>query len=382
MRSPTGTFCLLSCLLCLPPLLPASEFRNPGGTQPWSIARPGWKYEFPRDHGPHRSFKTEWWYATGTLVDAEGRDYGFQLTFFRQGLRPGSNPPGSSRFKVNELPFAHFAFTDIAGGTFRHYQRSTRATFGEAGFGVPPGRLAWLEDWSLEADPSGSLHLQASQCSEKDPSLVERGVDLKLTSERPALVHGKQGVSPKSSKADHSSHYYSLTRLHAEGSVTVNGKVRAVKGMVWFDHEWATNSLDPDEAGWDWSGLHLSNGDDLMIFRIRDRQGKTVFTAGTLRNASGRIIDLPDLSIEPKGMWKSPHTKGNYPAALEVRIPSENITLNMTPRLEDQELLLPPFAYWEGAVRASGTKGVMAITGDGYLELTGYGGQIMGVNGK
>ena len=343
---------------------------------------PGWNYEFPRDHGPHREFKTEWWYATGTLRDTEGRDYGFQLTFFRQGIRPGSNPPGSSRFRVNELPFAHFALTDVSGGTFRHYQRSTRAAFGEAGFGVPPGPMAWMQDWILEADSSGILHLKASQKSDKDPGLVERSVDLKLIPERPPLVHGKGGVSPKSAHPGHASHYYSLTRLRAEGSVTIDGKSRSVKGIVWFDHEWATNSLDPEEAGWDWSGLHLSNGTDLMIFRIRDKEGRTVFTSGTLREASGTVIDLHDLTITPTGIWKSPHTKGNYPASMEVSIPSRNILLSLTPSLRDQELVLPPFAYWEGAVRASGSESGRELTGEGYLELTGYGGRIMGVNGK
>jgi predicted secreted hydrolase len=234
----------------------------------------------------------------------------------------------------------------------------------------------------MEADSSGILHLKASQKSDKDPGLVERSVDLKLIPERPPLVHGKGGVSPKSAHPGHASHYYSLTRLRAEGSVTIDGKSRSVKGIVWFDHEWATNSLDPEEAGWDWSGLHLSNGTDLMIFRIRDKEGRTVFTSGTLREASGTVIDLHDLTITPKGIWKSPHTKGNYPASMEVSIPSRNILLSLTPSLRDQELVLPPFAYWEGAVRASGSESGRELTGEGYLELTGYGGRIMGVNGK
>jgi predicted secreted hydrolase len=343
----------------------------------WRSAAPGWKYEFPRDHGPHRDFKTEWWYATGTLDDGAGHDYGFQLTFFRQGVKPGSKPAGSSRFRVTDLPFAHFAVTDVAGGTFRHFQKSSRGAFGEAGFSLPSvqePRMAWIEVWELRQESPGHFRLKASEAG--------RAIDITFVQERDPLFHGKDGISPKSSKPGHASHYYSLTRLRASGSVTIDGRAHAVSGLIWFDHEWATNSLDPDEAGWDWSGLHLSNGEDLMIFRIRDKQGATVFTAGTLRNAKGEVTDLKDLKIMPKGLWKSPHTGGLYPASLSVEIPSHDLHLTLTPRLKDQELLLAPFAYWEGAVKGQGSAGTNNIQAEGYLELTGYGGRIVGVNGK
>jgi predicted secreted hydrolase len=343
----------------------------------WRVAEPGWRYEFPGDHGPHREFKTEWWYATGTLVDGGGHDYGFQLTFFRQGLKPGSKPPGSSRFRVSELPFAHFAVTDVTGGTFRHFQKSSRGAFGEAGFSIPTAqdpRMAWIEGWELRQESPGHFRLKASD--------EGRAIDLTLVQERDPLVHGKDGISPKSAKPGHASHYYSLTRMRASGNVTIEGITHAVSGLVWFDHEWATNSLDADEAGWDWSGLHLSNGEDLMLFRIRDKTGATVFTAGTLRDANGAVTDLKDLSIEPQGRWKSPHTAGIYPGTLSVGIPSRDLHLNLMPRLRDQELLLTPFAYWEGAVKGEGNEGPNNISAEGYLELTGYGGRVVGVNGK
>jgi len=366
MRRPIRAFCLL--ILC-------GGLLNAEGE--WHSAQPGWDYEFPRDHGPHREFKTEWWYATGTLDNGAGRDYGFQLTFFRQGINPGTKPPGSSRFRVAELPFAHFAVTDVSGGTFRHFQKSSRGAFGEAGFSIPSAqepRMAWIEGWELRQESPGHFRLKASENG--------RAIDLTLVQERAPLIHGKDGISPKSAKPGHASHYYSLTRLRASGIVIIDGKRHAVSGLVWFDHEWATNSLDPDEAGWDWSGLHLSNGVDLMLFRIRDKDSKTVFTAGTLRTPDGQVDDLKDLHFSPLGTWKSPHTGGSYPATLSVEIPSRDLHLNLTPRIKDQELLLPPFAYWEGAVKGEGNAGTSPITAEGYLELTGYGGRIIGVNGK
>jgi predicted secreted hydrolase len=370
--------------LCLLALIASFPLRAREGTQDeaWKSSQPGWNYEFPRDHGPHRDFKTEWWYATGNLTDEQGHEYGFQLTFFRQGIHPGKKPTGSSRFRVMDLPFAHFAFTDVSGKTFRYYQRSSRGAFGEAGFGTPDkagSRMAWMENWLLEQLSDGSFHLKSEGVTEAG---VERSVDLILTQDRPPLIHGANGISPKSSTPGHASHYYSLTRLRASGSVTLDGKQHRVKGLVWFDHEWATNSLESGEAGWDWSGLHLSNGDDLMLFRIRNSEGKTAFLSGTLRNQQGLVTDLHDLEITPQGNWKSPHTGGLYPAIIEVSIPSQKLTLSLTPKLKDQELVLSPFAYWEGAVRGEGKCGTNPVTAEGYLELTGYGGKVIGVNGK
>jgi len=368
--------CLLGVLVTqLPGELYSAEVTG------WRAALPGWKYEFPRDHGPHREFKTEWWYATGTLADAEGHEYGFQLTFFREGISPGKKPPGSSRFRVTELPFAHFAFTDVTGKSFRYFQRSSRGAFGEAGFNIPgeiDPRMAWMEDWVLEQDKKGALHLKASAStpSEKNSG---RGIDLTLVQERMPLIHGGGGISPKSSKPVHASHYYSLTRLKAAGSVQINGKSLPVTGLVWFDHEWATNSLDASEAGWDWSGLHLSNGDDLMLFRIRDQEGKTVFVSGTLRDTNGQVRQISDLELKPHGTWKSPHTAGVYPGGCEVRIPSLGLSLDLKPRLADQELVLAPFAYWEGAVKGEGMIKGAPVKAEGYLEMTGYGGKVIGV---
>lgn len=234
--------------------------------------------------------------------------------------------------------------------------------------------MAWIEGWEFREESPGHFRLKASEAG--------RAIDICLVQERDPLLHGKDGISPKSSNRGHASHYYSLTRLRASGSVKLDGKTSLVSGLVWFDHEWATNSLDPDEAGWDWAGLHLSNGGDLMLFRIRDRQGETVFTAGTLRDANGAVTDLKDLKITPSGVWKSTHTEGLYPATLHVEIPSRDLHLTLTPRLKDQELLLTPFAYWEGFVQGDGNEGSGSLTAEGYLELTGYAAGIVGVNGK
>lgn len=367
MPSPQRTLCLLAVLLVSCPEGHCAE-------KFWKTAEPGWRYEYPRDHGPHREFKTEWWYATGNLSDSKGREYGIQLTFFREGLSPGEKKPNASRFRVSELPFAHFALGDMDGKTFRFFQKASRGAFGEAGFAAPGpdgGRIAWIEDWILEMLPGNRFHLKAAEDG--------RAIDLILTGERPPLEHGRDGISSKSSKPGHASHYYSLTRLKASGCVTVGGKKHPVEGLVWFDHEWATNSLDPDETGWDWSGLHLSDGSDLMIFRIRDTRGNQLYSSATLRGADGGIVAVPVFEMVPGKTWKSSRTGGLYPCTWEITLPSREIHLTLVPKLLDQELLLPPFAYWEGAVKGNGMEGANPISAEGYLEMTGYGGKILGL---
>ena len=237
---------------------------------PWRLSLPGWEYQFPRDHGSHPGFKTEWWYFTGHLDSADGRRFGYQLTFFRQGVRPPSaTPGGTSRFLMTDMPFGHFAFTDAGGETFTYTQRLTRGAFGEAGFDVPAPdggrRIAWLNDWTLDLTPAGEFLLSAKH----------EGVELKLRirAAKPWVTHGHDGISQKAVGEGHASHYYSGTRLTSEGTVTLNGREFPVQGESWFTHEWATNQLTPEQIGWNWFSLIFKDGTELMLYQMRLRDG-------------------------------------------------------------------------------------------------------------
>ena len=74
-------------------------------------ALPGYSYEFPRDHFDHPDYKTEWWYYTGNLKAADGHRFGFELTFFRQGVKPCGGAQGD--WDVRDLYLAHLALSDI-----------------------------------------------------------------------------------------------------------------------------------------------------------------------------------------------------------------------------------------------------------------------------
>lgn len=350
------------------PLLCACAFAQ----ESWQLALPGWKYEFPRDHAVHREFQTEWWYFTGNLQDEKGGQWGYQITFFRQGVRREKSQE-LSRFIVRDLKFAHFAVSDLSGGRFRFAQKLSRGAFGEAGFGENKAE-AWIDDWRLESKQADSFILKGA---EGDVSL-----ELELQTVKPPVIHGKDGVSQKAEGLGRASHYCSLTRLATTGALTVQGKRLPVEGLSWFDHEWATNQLAANQVGWNWFSFQFTDGSELMLYQMRCADGSVdISSSGTLVEADGTVLPLArdDYRLTPLKKWKSPKTGAEYPVYWRVEIPRLKLEAEVITPLESQELVLSPIAYWEGAIRVKGLRGARPVNGSGYMELTGYSGPLVGI---
>ena len=340
----------------------------------WKAALPGWNYEFPKDHGSHPDFKTEWWYFTGNVRTQEGLEFGYQLTFFRQGIIDPQSMIPKSRFIQRDMKFAHFAVSDLSSKKFRHFQKLSRGAYGEAGFD-DEDRLAWIENWTCERTGEHSFRLKAA-----DTGVA---LDLLLESPRAPVIHGSNGISQKSEGLGRASHYYSLTRMKTKGSIEIDGRQHLLTGETWFDHEWATNQLAANQTGWDWFSLQLEDGSDLMLFQIRTKEGgRDPYSSGTFVSQSGESqkIRLSDFDLAPVDWWTSPHTKAKYPIAWKISIP--NMELTVRARFQDQELASQPFSYWEGAVSAEGTSHGQPVIGKGYLEMTGYSGRIVGMQAE
>ena len=324
------------------------------------------RFSFPADHGPHTGFRTEWWYFTGNLTTAEGRRFGYQLTFFRVALKPGP-AVRSSRWGANEVFMAHFAVTDVDGKRFHHVERFSRAALGLAGAGGSPLAVR-LEDWSaLET----SAIPWSMQLAARDN---ETAVDLQVRSIGPVVLNGEGGLSRKGSRPGSASYYYSLPRMETSGTIRIGKETFAVAGLSWLDREWSTSALERDQAGWDWFALQLADGRELMFYRLR-RSDETddPFSSGTFVAADGtsRHLAREDVALEVTGHWQSTASGVSYPSRWRLRVPSESLDLEIVPRLADQELRAT-IRYWEGAVTvrpmAAGSPG-----GSGYVELTGYG---------
>jgi predicted secreted hydrolase len=321
---------------------------------------------FPRDMGPHPDFQTEWWYYTGNLSNSAGRQFGFELTFFRRALAsPDMQDPRSSDWATSQVYLAHFTLTDAAAGQFHAFERYERGAAGLAGAQAAPYHV-WLQDWSVSQTETNHYHLLASQTGLK--------LDVQLDDLKGPILEGDHGLSQKGPQAGNASYYYSQTHLQTGGTITLNGQVFTVSGLSWMDHEFSTSALGPDQVGWDWFSVQLADGSELMLYNIRQKDGSaSAFSNGTVIRPDGttRQLKAGDFQIQVIGSWKSPHSAGTYPAAWTVTIPSEDLTLQIKPLIPDQELNLS-IIYWEGAVQIIGQKNGAMISGKGYVELTGY----------
>lgn len=324
------------------------------------------QFHFPADHGPHPTFRNEWWYLTGNLADAAGREFGYQFTLFRIALAPAP-PPTNSPWRTQQVYMAHFALTDVAGQRHHHFERFSREALGLAGAQAEPFRV-WLEDWSLRGGPNDffPLHLQIQEGA--------LALDLQLAAGKPPVLQGDQGLSQKSAEPGNASYYYSYTRLPTTGTVRRAEQSFTVSGFSWLDREWSTSALGPEQSGWDWFALQLADGRDLMLYRLRRKDGgMDAFSAGTLVAADGQIRRLhrEEMQLQPLADWISPITGDRYPAGWRLILPTEELDLTVTPKLADQEMRLT-VPYWEGAVTARGHSRGQAIHGQGYLEMTRY----------
>jgi predicted secreted hydrolase len=343
------------------------------GSFSYQLALPGRKLAFPADHYSHPDFKTEWWYYTGHLETESGKRYGYQVTFFRFGLRDRQRAESPEHPVIfTDLFMAHFALSDIASRKFYFRERINRGYADKAG--AATDRLyVWNEDWKLHGD--GNNH--RFQVSDRGTELT-----LRLTSLKPPVLHGQNGLSQKAEGDGRASYYYSLTRMAAEGELAMNGVTEKVRGLTWMDHEFGSNQLTADQVGWDWFSIQLDNRTELMLYLMRRKDGSLdPYSSGTLVSADGstKHLRLKDYRVEVLDRWKSPKSGANYPMKWRVTVPSEQIELEILPAFQDQELITnrsTRVTYWEGAAEGKGAFKNKPVTGKGYVEMTGYAGKL------
>jgi predicted secreted hydrolase len=328
--------------------------------------------QFPADHGPHPDYQTEWWYYTGNLETSDGRHFGYQLTFFRRALVPPvQRQDRSSNWATDQVYMAHFALTDVAGRRHQAFERFARGAAGLASAQAAPYRV-WLEDWSVEEVEPNVAHLRAAQ--------EELALDLLLMDGKGLVLQGDGGYSQKGPEPGNASYYYSQTRLETWGTVQVEDTLYQVDGLSWMDHEFSTSALGPDQVGWDWFALQLDDGSELIVFQIRKVDGSVdPFSSGTLvaPDGSTRHLSHKDFEIGVGATWRSPRSGATYPARWTVEVPAADLTLEIEPYLADQELNVS-YTYWEGAVRLRGEHTGTPVSGNGYVEMTGYADSMQG----
>lgn len=357
------------------------------------VPQPGHAFSFPRDYGSHPAFKVEWWYLTGHLFGPSRERFGFQATFFRRAHLPpkeGEAPPAGDgkedgkngadsspggRFRADEIYLFHAALLEVDSGRFIHSERLARSGW-DAGADVN-GLSVRVGDARLQATNAAGDH-----CRLEASIRGEAGFDLAIEPLKPLVVFGIDGVSRKGDSPTAASWYLTFPRMKAAGSLRLKGKTVPVEGEVWMDHEISSSQLTGEQSGWDWAGIQFADGREIMVYRLRRKDGSTdPASALAWVDREGRTTHYGANEFRWEGVrsWKSPRSGAQYPLPVRLRAVdpstgSEEEWL-LEPLAVDQELdgAVSKVPYWEGACRVM--KDGKEV-GAAYVELTGYAGAL------
>ncbi|SDW38675.1 Predicted secreted hydrolase [Ruegeria halocynthiae] len=327
----------------------AQGFAGLGGSaEGFSRPMPRYSFEFPRDHGPHPTYRIEWWYLTANLKDSEGQDYGIQWTLFRSALKPSE----TDGWQSPQIWMGHAAVTTPDNHYFA--ERLSRGGVGQAGVTAQPFE-AWIDEWHMRGDDLDTLNLTANG--------ADFGYDLDLQAQGSLIFHGDAGYSVKSADGQ-ASYYYSQPFYAVEGTLHLPDRDIEVSGQGWLDREWSSQPLAEDQSGWDWFSLSFDGGDKLMAFRLRGDRGD--FTAATWIEPNGHATPLPDGSVALTPLETTRVEQRDVPTRWQVSLPDRGVDVEVS-AITSKAWMGTRFEYWEGPVSISGSH-----EGRGYLEMTGY----------
>ena len=356
------------------------------------------QFNFPQDHGAHRSFRNEWWYITGNAEDTSGQKFGFHVTFFRIANKPpspasditssdttgsdttasdkaSSTTPIASSWASNEFYMAHFAVT-TEDREIKKFERFARGAAGLAGAEINIAAEAndtvrvWLDDWQLSGRYNNSDQPDKLSWHLSMPA-SDTELNLTLTPQKPIVLQGDAGYSQKSADPCNASYYYSLTRLQATGSLDIDGTSHNIDGTAWLDREWSSSALGDNQSGWDWFALQLDDGRDIMLYQLRLRDGtRDTWSHAVEIDQHGNSQEIPIRNIELKTTrWWQSDAGNRYPVAGVIRRKDTGETIEFQPLIDNQELDFT-VRYWEGSIALTIDSG--KSIGRGYMELTGY----------
>lgn len=318
-------------------------------------ARPSPQYEisFPLDHGPHKAFRHEWWYLTANLVTENGQDFSSQWTLFRTADND------------KHWYFAHAALADEKSQQTGF--RSGRQSFQNVVINNLPFQ-ADIDDWSwlstndfLPAKLNYGEYINEDAKTKSAFDLEKWQVMLNLQGENNFYLQGQQGLSKKHENIPIASHYYSQPFIDVIGKIYWQGKWQKVTGNAWFDREWGSQMLAPDQQGWDWFSLRLNHDLALMVYSIRSSNKNFVY--GSLMHRNGAIETLTGKQIE---ITTQLPTKNTYPETFKITIMDQQIDINIK-ILNNKQIIRFGIEYFEGMVTFEGSH-----QGAGFVEMTGY----------
>jgi len=313
-------------------------------------------FVFPRDHGPHPEYESEWWYFTGNLKTTEGEELGYQFTVFRRAWQKNDE---QNIWNSPDVYMSHLAVSNAK--TKKHYSAHaiSRAMPGIAEAGTNPVRFkAGSAVAVAEGNDFFPMRLKGSG--------EAFSIDLSLSQGR-LLLHGDRGLSEKT--PGHASYYYSFVRIPVQGQITIEGREYNVSGTGWFDHEYFSGGIGTTGTGWDWFAIQ-QNDTALMVFRVRSPQGNSMAGTYLSRDNEQTMLSGKDIVLTEKAYAEIATRR--YPTSWNIQIPRLGLQLETEALFADQEMNVG-IQYWEGMIRIR-EYGQKDWSGRGYLEMTGYGG--------
>lgn len=330
-------------------------------SQDYAQVSRGRPFVFPLDHGAHPDFRIEWWYVTANLKDDQGQSFGIQWTLFRNALRaPDASNGKHTGWADSNLWLGHIGLT--SADQQRSAQALGRGGVGQAGVSLEPF-AAWIDNNSLRSltapgspDPLAHMALEGAG----------KGFSyrLQLRTDHAPVLQGDAGYSQKSAKGQ-ASFYYSQPFFQAQGDIVLDGKTYQVSGPAWLDREWSSQPLATDQPGWDWLALHLQDGSQLMLYRLRQNDGQHYLTANWI-NPDGHNQQLGADALELLPQQQTMVQGHKVPTRWALNIPSKHLQI-VIDALNPNAWMALSTGYWEGPVHFSGSQ-----QGVGYLEMTGY----------
>src|SRR6266403_674552 len=317
---------------------------------------PGRMLTFPADHSPHPEYRIEWWYVTANLTDSSGASYGAQWTLFRQAMAPGAQQEGWAN---QQIWMGHAAVT--SADTHRTSETFARGGVGQAGVEPKPFR-AWIDSWEMRG--SDRMREETIAPLELNASGTDFSYALRLDADRPLVLQGDAGYSKKSERGQ-ASYYFSQPYFKAAGSITIDDKPHEVTGLAWMDREWSSQPLASDQTGWDWLSLHLTSGEKLMLYRLRQKDGHNDLF-GNWIEPDGRSMEIASSANSMTPTVFTDIEGRKLPTGWSIVIPARGLRIETAP-LNEKSWMGTSFPYWEGPISFRGSH-----SGLGYLEMTGY----------
>lgn len=321
--------------------------------------------KLPEDLFAKPDVQTEWWYYTGHCKTTSGREFGFELVFFKRRTdrdRIGVMPVSAI---ANPMYFAHFAISDITRQVFRyeHIRSFDKPLDTPVKMSSTSCDLR-LGDWTLR-EVAGKHILHATLGDDLE-------FDAVLEPTKTIVLNGDNG-SGIAQKGAGASVHFSFTRMKVNGRLRNGGDGEEFTGSAWMDREFGAWG----EGEWDWFSVQFDDETELMIYQFKTESGMMDGeSTGTFVDVDGncKYLKRQDFDIETTGSWTS-RDGAVYPSGWRVRVEKLDIDIEIKPLIDDQELDTrgsTMIVYWEGACAVSGSKAAANISGKAYVELVGY----------